>query len=271
MTFVLPSVPSVQKELEVPVEFEEVEGPISNAPRFEERPVGAGAPPANLLHLHDEVLKSAGPSAPSSKKSSNGRFKINQPALYPCEEFVSPKSEEYDVVTRYFEATLGQRCNIQLLTRLPAPDDASRRAFRTDGDHTVMFHGCRSEENERKIVANGFRVSSCLSGGRNFGTWFAYKADYSNIGYAFDDRKGWRHIFICVVSYYHTVLDNNTIRVVGQGCAYPQWLLRYKFQPLPCPAPAPAAAPARPAAAVSRGNDRTWYVVRNGKWELEKT
>ena len=29
-----------------------------------------------------------------------------------------------------------------------------------------------------------------------------------------------------VVSYYHTVLDNGTMRVVGQGCAYPQWLLR---------------------------------------------
>lgn len=276
MPCVLPSAPSVEKEPEIPEveEYEEVEGPISHASRFEVRPVGAGAPPANLLDLHDEVLKSAGRATSQAKKWRNRRYKINQPALYPCEEFVSPKSEEYDVVTRYFEATLGQRCSIQSLTRLPAPQEAaSRRAFRTDGDHTVMFHGCRSEVNERNIVTNGFRVSSCLSGGRNFGTWFAYKADYSNIGYAFDDRKGWRHIFICVVSYYHTVLDNGTMRVVGQGCAYPQWLLRYKLQPLPCPTPAaaPAAAPMRPPAAVTRGNERTWYVVRNGKWELEKT
>ena len=31
-------------------------------------------------------------------------------------------------------------------------------------------------------------------------------------------------MFICIVSYHYTVMDNMEMRVVGQGCAYPQWL-----------------------------------------------
>merc|ERR1712232_1158833 len=78
------------------------------------------------------------------------------------------------------------------------------------------------------IIANGFDVNCCKSGGRKFGTWFAYAASYSNSGFVFVDRQAIRHLFVCVVSSKHVVLDNATMRVVGEGCAYPLWLLKYK-------------------------------------------
>ena len=98
----------------------------------------------------------------------------------------------------------------------------------------------------------------------DFGTWFAYGAAYSNAGYSFMDSRGFKHLFISVVSYAYTVMDNVTMRVVGQDCAYPQWLVTY-FQPSPPPRP---SYPARPKT-ENRGKDRSWYVVRDGQWVLE--
>merc|ERR1711870_131225 len=92
----------------------------------------------------------------------------------------------------------------------------------------IMFHGCRTATNLESILANGFQVKHCIGGGPNFGTWFAYGAQYSNSGYVYTNPAGFRHLFVCVVSSKHAVLDNITMRVVRQGCAYPFWLLTYK-------------------------------------------
>merc|ERR1712046_362125 len=75
-------------------------------------------------------------------------------------------------------------------------------------DETVMFHGCRTQDNEDSIKRIGFQVSCCKSGGSNFGTWFAYNANYSDSGYVYSDVDSWRHIFVCVVSRMHVVKDD---------------------------------------------------------------
>merc|ERR1711971_269385 len=90
--------------------------------------------------------------------------------------------------------------------------------FSSNGDETIMFHGCRSQANEDSIIQNGFQVSKCSSGGRNFGTWFAYNASYSNCGYVYVEPSGVRHMFICAVSETYVLLDRQDMRVVGQDC-----------------------------------------------------
>jgi hypothetical protein len=91
-----------------------------------------------------------------------------------------------------------------------------------------MFHGCRSQENEDKILDHGFQVSQCVSGGANYGTWFAYNASYSDGGYAHVDSDGMKHLFLNIVSDAQVALECADIcRVVGQDCAYPVWLVRY--------------------------------------------
>mmetsp|Transcript_4758 Transcript_4758/g.8152 ORF Transcript_4758/g.8152 Transcript_4758/m.8152 type:complete len:419 (+) Transcript_4758:97-1353(+) len=141
---------------------------------------------------------------------------------------VHEESEEYRAVTDYFVKTLmlprGASVKFGGLGRLPKPG-----YFLSDGNETVMFHGCKSSSNEKAIMRDGFQVSCCRSHGSGFGTWLAYNAVYSNGGYVFQDESGWRHIFVCIASHVHTVLDNDTMRVVGQHCAYPQWLLRYQI------------------------------------------
>merc|ERR1711862_521832 len=62
------------------------------------------------------------------------------------------------------------------------------------------------------------------------GSWFAYEAAYSDSGFAFNDSSGIRHMFICVVSNAHVVLDNTVMRVVGSSCAYPLWIIKYTHQ-----------------------------------------
>merc|ERR1719221_842227 len=93
-----------------------------------------------------------------------------------------------------------------------------------------MFHGCRSQENEDSILRRGFQVSQCVSGGANFGTWFAYNASYSDSGFAYEDSDGIKHLFVCVVSEKKVVLDDQRcMRVVAQDCACPVWLLKYRY------------------------------------------
>ena len=102
------------------------------------------------------------------------------------------------------------------------------RQFVHSGDITLMFHGCKTLANETSIVQNGFRIDHCKSGGSNFGTWFAYVSSYSDGSFAFNDSQGWRHLFVCCVSKRQGKKDDNIMRVVGQGCAYPMWIVTYK-------------------------------------------
>merc|ERR1711971_1039210 len=57
--------------------------------------------------------------------------------------------------------------------------------------------------------------------------WFAYQANYSHGGYVYVDASRVRHMFICMVSKENVVIDNPTMRVVGQDRAYPFWLVSY--------------------------------------------
>lgn len=168
-----------------------------------------------------------------------------------------PPGKEFDAVTGYFLETLGREdVEIRGLSRV-----------RTSGSHagverepcTVMFHGCRSRSNEDSIIANGFQVSHCVSGGRNFGTWFAYGAAYSDGGFVHVDDSGERRIFICVVGNRCVKLDNPTMRVVEQGRAFPVWLLRYWYP-----------WNVRSARRQSQASPPSFYrVVHDGAWVLE--
>mmetsp|Transcript_33156 Transcript_33156/g.75545 ORF Transcript_33156/g.75545 Transcript_33156/m.75545 type:complete len:264 (+) Transcript_33156:495-1286(+) len=143
------------------------------------------------------------------------------------ERLVHEESEEYRAVTDYFVKTLSPHSSVvkvDCLERLRKPKD-----FLTDGCETVMFHGCRTAANQTAIMRDGFQVSCCRSGAMRYGTWLAYNASYSNSGFVYQDVHGLRHIFVCIASDYYTVLDNDTMRVVGQDCCYPQWLLRYRI------------------------------------------
>jgi len=174
-------------------------------------------------------------------------------------------SEEFRAVVDYFHVTVGSPgLEVQEVVRLQNPRVYERCDSGPDLD-TIMFHGCKSQANEDSIIAHGFQVQRCMSGGQNFGTWFAYYASYSNSGYAFRDQKQNLHLFVCVVSSKHVVLDNTTMRVVGQGCAYPLWLLKYK-----CPASSFSTAPALvPRKATTAFAPKGFHVVRDGAWVLE--
>jgi len=134
---------------------------------------------------------------------------------------------------------------------------------------TIMFHGCRSPDSEADILAHGFQVTKCRSGGANFGTWCAYNAAYSNGGYALNEPwQGFgqiRRLFVCVVSRRYVVREDNVMRVVGQDCAYPQWLLRYRVPPPRAPAPLPVQRlGTKKAKAANR--ECVFHEVRDGAW-----
>lgn len=221
-----------------------------------------GRPPAP--EKHDRILEFASPAP------------VGSPAFWESGRRGSvelKKGEEYDVVTDYFLATLHmQHVRVTGLSRLQ-----NRSVYEACqdcngfGNATVMFHGCRTQANEANIVREGFQVSRCSSGGKDFGTWFAYGAAYSNSGYVYANGSE-RHIFICMVSDRYVALDNATMRVVGQGCAYPQWLLTYSLpQPAPAP-PKPAVMPAQIQLALQPKRPKVptkVFVVRNGAWVAE--
>lgn len=141
---------------------------------------------------------------------------------------VPASTAEFKNVKGHLLATLnaGGDVRVEKVTRVQNP--AVYRAFRRDGGESIMFHGCKSQENEASIVKNGFRVDQCRSGGNNYGTWFAYISSYSDGGFAFDDVNGWRHLFVCLVSRHGLKRDDQRMRVVGQGGAYPQWIISYR-------------------------------------------
>lgn len=133
---------------------------------------------------------------------------------------------EFTLVTAYLVGTIGYAPHIQSVERVQ--NEKVLSSFRDTGDLTMMFHGCRAQANEDGILNNGFQVNKCVSGGANYGSWFAYAANYSDSGFVLTDKGGLKHIFICVVTKEKVVLNNVTMRVVGQGCAYPQWLIKYR-------------------------------------------
>lgn len=215
-------------------------------------PACAGKPPAP--DEHNRVASFAAPSGgtPSCWESNCVSRKLDA------------SCEEYKAVEAYFLRTVRKEdVVVTSCTRLQNPQVYAR--YSAEGGETIMFHGCRSEENERSIIQNGFLVSRCSSGGQNYGTWLAYGAAYSDAGYSFFDERSEKHLFVCVVSYRHTVRDDCTMRVVGQDCAYPLWRLTYKV-PLPPPrAPTIMPAPAQLRIA-RRGRPDTVCIVRDGQW-----
>lgn len=228
-----------------------------------------GSPPAPAEHL--DVLRFATPSSNGYPACWEG---FGDRSGRPCKQHLKtfvlrPSSEEYRAVTEYFRATVcTSGITVVELTRLQNP--AVYKSFDGGPDtETIMFHGCKSESNERSIIANGFQVRHCVSGGQDFGTWFAYNAAYSNSGYVFMDRHAVRHLFVCVVSSKHVVLDSTIMRVVGQGCAYPLWLLKYTCGPPSCPTtPVGTASPAT-SKVHTASMPRVFHVVRDGAWVLE--
>eukprot|EP00930_Biecheleria_cincta_P019005 TRINITY_DN14630_c0_g1_i1.p1 TRINITY_DN14630_c0_g1~~TRINITY_DN14630_c0_g1_i1.p1 ORF type:complete len:509 (-),score=71.33 TRINITY_DN14630_c0_g1_i1:272-1798(-) len=232
-----------------------------------------GQPPAAVEHSC--VLKFAVPKAETGFPAcweplacASLQRRVRSIGVAARRKVVSPSSQEYQAVTDYFNATVfahGAGIQVQELVRLQNPHVYQH--FRAGGElDTIMFHGCKSQFNEDSIIANGFQVKRCVSGGPEFGTWFAYGAAYSNNGYVFVDAEGVRHLFVCVVSPQHVVLDNSTMRVVGQGCAYPLWLLKYKYHTLPSQTPSQTTFSAKGGATPSA---RQFFVVKNGAWVLE--
>jgi len=217
---------------------------FSSVERFAMPPCGAGRPDPSLQDLHDEVLSYAG-----TQREVTNRL-----------QWLKRDSQEFRAVESYFVKTLGGiGAKVESIHAIQNPK--VQRRYRSGGE-TVMFHGCRSQQNEDKILDNGFTVSACRSGGAGFGTWFAYNASYSNCGYAFTDSVGMKHMFICIVSYYYTVLDNSTMRVVGQDCAYPQWLVKYEDPNWR----RPRAIPPTGATTSVRAQPEVWHVVKDGEW-----
>lgn len=139
------------------------------------------------------------------------------------------RDPEHQAVAEYFASTL-LACTpvrVRSVTRLHNAEVYRRYSRTVASGETLMFHGCKTARNEEGIIRRGFDVSCCKSGGARYGTWLAYSATYSNAGYVRVDTSGLRHIFVCVVSYHQVVRDDATMRVVGQDCAYPIWLLKY--------------------------------------------
>jgi len=135
---------------------------------------------------------------------------------------------EFSAVSAYFRGTLGWLPAIVSIERIQNKHVYSKFKGINESGLTMMFHGCRSQPNEDSIVNNGFLVSKCRSGGSNFGTWCAYAASYSDSGFVFQESSGLKHIFVVAVSRANIKMDNPTMRVVGQNCAYPLWLVKYR-------------------------------------------
>mmetsp|Transcript_10291 Transcript_10291/g.22725 ORF Transcript_10291/g.22725 Transcript_10291/m.22725 type:complete len:179 (+) Transcript_10291:105-641(+) len=90
----------------------------------------------------------------------------------------------------------------------------------------IMFHGCKTADNEKSITVQGFQVSYAKSGVP--GTWFSGTSNYSHQSFAFNDANAWRHLFVCLVTDADMKQDSGSVRVVGQSCAYPAWIVHYR-------------------------------------------
>jgi len=141
---------------------------------------------------------------------------------------IPSNGDEFLAVSSYFRGTLGWLPTIVSIERVQNQQVYSRFKGVNEPGLTIMFHGCRNLGNEDSIVRNGFQISKCRSGGANYGIWVAYASSYSDSGFVFQDCEGIKHIFVVVVSRTKVVLDNQTMRVVGEDCAYPLWLVKYR-------------------------------------------
>lgn len=174
---------------------------------------------------------------------------------------------EYRAVHSYFCQTLGSRSvHVHSIARVNG--DGFNR-FKPGTAVRAMFHGCKTLENEKSILQDGFKIKYCISGGQNYGTWFAFNATYSDGGFAFNDSFGIRHLFICLVSNAHVVLENETMRVVGQDCAYPCWIIKYthsQSKQLGTFRVGPYGRWGQSAAAASSVFAPSGYEVQDGQW-----
>lgn len=177
---------------------------------------------------------------------------------------VGKESAEYRAVTEYFMATCSRHDGQEIVgVERVQNAEVFRRFAEDDEDLTVMFHGCKTCLNEDSIVAQGFQVAHCRSGGSNFGTWFAYNASYSDSGFIYSEagKGSVCHIFVCLVSRRYVVKDDATMRVVAQDCAYPMWILRYRHTG--------CARTIVPRAPRSGQRPIFFFVVKDGRWVLE--
>jgi hypothetical protein len=189
--------------------------PVGAAPALRGAPWEA--PPAHVLQdMQKELLNFSQPD-----RRGVPRCWSDMHGIVPLE--AGPESA---AVACYFAATIGFHPDIKCIVRMQNHEIYNR--LKRDAGDTIMFHGCKSEDNEKGIAFKGFQVSRCVSGGSNFGTWLAYGAAYSNSGFVHSDRHGERHIFVCVASRRDVKMDNATMRVVGQDCAYPLWIVTYR-------------------------------------------
>ncbi|CAJ1446723.1 unnamed protein product [Effrenium voratum] len=248
-----PKVVSSRPKVATPKQHDEIL-PVPHVPHVQ---VSVDPP---FPEAHASALAFAGKESGQSLRIGKClRGKPEQPKLYGLEE-IDACSPEYEAVTWYFKQTLFSAAEIHSLSRITRQSVQQR--FLSNGDNTLMFHGCRSPHNYERILSHGFKTSCCRSGGPGYGTWFAYNAQYSDTGYA-HQTGGWKHLFVCVVSNYYTVKHDSVMRVVGQDCAYPQWVIKYRtyhrrWHSFPLPARPPASM-----------QDRTFHVVRDGQWVPE--
>jgi len=136
--------------------------------------------------------------------------------------------EEFTAVAGYLAHTLEYSPEIRGIMRVQNYQDFY--LFRSDQDNTMMFHGCRrGSGGEQSIAMQGFQIKECQSKwhGKGDGTWLAYRANYSDRGFVFADERGLKHIFVCIASKVQVLLNDQIMRVVGQGCAIPLWIVTY--------------------------------------------
>lgn len=208
---------------------------------FGRAPMSRAAAPRPILAALLPRLRGHLP-APTTHGASGGGSKLpnamlrvaDRPASSAEAEFgthLHKVDPEHRAVAEYFASTL-PACppvRVRSVTRLHNAEVYRRYSCTAASGETLMFHGCKNAGNEESIIRKGFDVSCCRSGGAGYGTWLANSANYSNNGYVRIDSSGVRDIFVCVVSYHHVVRNDATMRVVGQDCAYPLWMLKYDF------------------------------------------
>ena len=143
---------------------------------------------------------------------------------------VVPKdSAEYNSVVQPFLATLHAASPppIRRLERIQNPEVYAKFVASHTGSEGWFYHGCRQGmDAEISIIRGGFNVNRCVSGGANFGTWFAYNSQYSCGGYAFTDETRGMHLFVCRVATENPAMHTpGTMIVVRQDMAYPSYLV----------------------------------------------
>jgi hypothetical protein len=139
---------------------------------------------------------------------------------------VTPGTTEYKTITDKLLKTLGFNTVVRRLERIQNPAIWARYVATTNRAHEgLFFHGCRNKENEVLISRGGFDVKKCVSGGANYGTWFAYQAAYSASGFAYNDGTHIR-LFINQVSLAKPVMHHaGSMVVVGKDYAYPAYVV----------------------------------------------